>query len=155
MAFVSSYSQNTSIACNFVHLNQERRHKFLFLKMVVTFDFKNIAIFLLLFIALIMSKFLIYRREIETAINNCLHAASDYRKNNSVDEVPAAVIQDFVNQYITPLGGKENRLNIPLPEGGKQDWRRNATELVFRRTLLHIVVSCHYIRLISNCNSTL
>lgn len=91
-----------------------------------------------------MSNFLVYRREIEKAIDDCLQAVGDYRKSNDLAEVPQHVVQDLVNQYITPLGGKENKLAIPLPEGGgKQDWRKMATELVFRRTLLHIVVSIH------------
>ncbi|KAI7906379.1 THO complex subunit 1 transcription elongation factor-domain-containing protein [Cokeromyces recurvatus] len=86
-----------------------------------------------------MSQFLTYRKEIEKAIIQCVELAADYRKSNETKEVPFQNIQDLVHQYIMPLGGKENRLNVSIPEGSKQDWRRNATELVFRRTLFFIV----------------
>lgn len=86
-----------------------------------------------------MSKFLIYRDEIDKAIRCCLSATTDYRSENQVSEVPFPVIQDLVQTYIQPLGGSENKLNIKMPEESKTDWRKNATEVVFRRTLLQTI----------------
>lgn len=86
-----------------------------------------------------MSKFLIYRDEIDKAIKNCLSSTTDYRNNNQVSEVPFNVIQELVQKNIQPLGGSENKLNIKMPDESKQDWRKNATEVIFRRTLLQMI----------------
>lgn len=86
-----------------------------------------------------MSKFLIYRDEIDKAIQSCLLATTEYRHQHQVSEVPFTVIQDLVQKHIQPLGGSENKLNIKMPEESKADWRKNATEVVFRRTLLQMV----------------
>lgn len=86
-----------------------------------------------------MSKFLIYRDEIDKAIQSCLSATSEYRNQNQTSEVPFPVIQDLVQKHIQPLGGSENKLNIKMPDESKSDWRKNATEVVFRRTLLQMI----------------
>jgi hypothetical protein len=85
-----------------------------------------------------MSKFVIYRQELEVAISTCIKSAIEYRTSHQVSELSADIIQNLVNQHIAPFAGKENRLNVPATE--KHDWRRSATELVFRRSLLNIVV---------------
>jgi hypothetical protein len=85
-----------------------------------------------------MSKFVVYRQELEVAISTCIKSAVEYRSTHYVSELSTEMIQRLVNQHIAPFAGKENRLNVPATE--KHDWRRSATELVFRRSLLNIVV---------------
>lgn len=85
-----------------------------------------------------MSKFVIYRQELEVAISACIKSAIEYRTTHQVSDLSTEMIQSLVNQYIAPFAGKENRLDVPATE--KHDWRRSATELVFRRSLLSIVV---------------
>lgn len=86
-----------------------------------------------------MSQFLIFREHIEKAIRSCLEATASHRDTFEDSEVPATVIEDVVSQHITPLCGKENTLDIASVQG-RPDWRKNATEVVFRRTLLKIAV---------------
>lgn len=86
-----------------------------------------------------MSHFLKFRKDMETAINACLSATTDYRNEHAVSEVPSKVIEDLALQHIAPLAGKANLLNIPVLEG-RPDWRKNATEVVFRNTFLDIAV---------------
>ncbi|RCH81885.1 UDP-glucose-4-epimerase [Rhizopus azygosporus] len=85
-----------------------------------------------------MSKFSQFREGIEKAINTCLSATSEYRQNNANAEPPTSFIESLVTQHILPLTGQENSLQIPIVEG-KPDWRKSATELAFRRALIHNV----------------
>lgn len=87
-----------------------------------------------------MSHFLKFREEMEAAISACLSATTDYRIQHAVSEVPSKVIETLAMEHIAPLAGKANLLNIPVLEG-RPDWRRNATEVVFRKTFLDIAVS--------------
>lgn len=84
-----------------------------------------------------MSQFLIFREHLEKAIQSCLEATASHRDTFEDAEVPATVIEDVVAKHITPLCGKDNTLNIVTVQG-RPDWRKNATEVVFRRTLLKI-----------------
>lgn len=86
-----------------------------------------------------MSQFLIFREHLEKAIQSCLEATASHRDTFEDAEVPATVIEDVVAKHITPLCGKDNTLNIVTVQG-RPDWRKNATEVVFRRTLLKIAV---------------
>ncbi|KAI9273898.1 THO complex subunit 1 transcription elongation factor-domain-containing protein [Helicostylum pulchrum] len=49
------------------------------------------------------------------------------------------MIESLVTQHIAPLAGQANILNVPLLKG-KADWRRNATEVVFRKIFLDITL---------------
>ncbi|CAO3680245.1 unnamed protein product [Rhizopus microsporus] len=71
-----------------------------------------------------MSKFSQFREGIEKAIDTCLSATSEYRQNNANAEPPTSFI--------------ESLSTIPIVEG-KPDWRKSATELAFRRALIHNV----------------
>lgn len=87
-----------------------------------------------------MSHFLKFRDDMEAAISVCLSSTSDYRNQHAVSEVPSKVIETLATQHIAPLAGKTNLLDIPVLEG-RPDWRKNATEVVFRKTFLDIAVS--------------
>lgn len=90
-----------------------------------------------------MSQFITFRDEMEKAIKACLETTASHRDTFEVPEVPSTVIEDIVTQHIAPLSGQANILNIPIIQG-KPDWRKTATEVVFRRTLLQIAVCFQY-----------
>lgn len=87
-----------------------------------------------------MSQAQLFRIEIGQAIENCLDDAKEYRINNNALELPSEGIERLVVKHIDPLCGEENKLNVPLYEG-KNDWRRHATELAFRKILAKLTVS--------------
>ncbi|KAI8989436.1 THO complex subunit 1 transcription elongation factor-domain-containing protein [Pilobolus umbonatus] len=87
-----------------------------------------------------MSQFQLYRDSIDTALSTCVASSKDYRLSNSLSETPNTVIEQLVSTHITPLGGADNTLNIVILEG-RPDWRKSATEVVFRKRLFHIVDS--------------
>lgn len=113
---------------------------FFFILFCLTSLFPPLPFLLLFSKKKIMSKFSQFREGIEKAIDTCLSATSEYRQNNANAEPPTSFIESLVTQHILPLTGQENSLQIPIVEG-KPDWRKSATELAFRRALIHNVVS--------------
>lgn len=79
----------------------------------------------------------------EVAITQCIASTSEYRTQHGVSEVPSKVIESLVTQHIAPLAGQANVLNVSIIKG-KADWRRNATEVVFRKIFLNITVSLYF-----------
>ncbi|KAI9247064.1 THO complex subunit 1 transcription elongation factor-domain-containing protein [Sporodiniella umbellata] len=85
-----------------------------------------------------MSNFVIFRQSIEKAIRDCVSAFPQRKENDNNEKPLSTVIESLVNQHILPLAGLDNILQVPLVDD-KPDWRKGATELAFRRILIHLI----------------
>ena len=83
------------------------------------------------------AQYQLFHERIGQAINQCIDACPIGTK--TVSEINNATVEDLVRSTIGPLASAENILNINLMDD-KPDWRKQGTELAFRKVLLDLVV---------------
>ncbi|KAI8334608.1 THO complex subunit 1 transcription elongation factor-domain-containing protein [Chlamydoabsidia padenii] len=84
-----------------------------------------------------MSKFVEFRQQVESAIEKVTLAVNDYKQTQQTKSIQPCVLAQ-IDQHITPISGPAGELDFGIVQD-KADWRKNALELVLRRSLLSVV----------------
>lgn len=95
-----------------------------------------------------MSKFSVFRQQAESAVEKINQQVIEYKQTQQSNNIES-YIHTQIDQHITPISGPAGELDFGIIQD-RPDWRKNALELVLRRSLLAIVVSPIHLFILSN-----